>query len=217
MMKLQALPINWFDLIVLAVLIVGVIVGRKRGLSEEMLDLVQWLGIVVVCALYYEPIGRFVAVYTSATLLVSFIATYLFLALLIRLFFGWLKRRVGEKLVESDVFGNFEYYLGMLAGAVRYACILVVVMALVHSRRISPEQLAAQAKMQRENFGTISFPTFGLLQQAMFDQSVSGRFVKKYLAEQLIAATPADQRVIQREGIGARRQRAVEETMGLKN
>ena len=45
------LGFNWFDLFVLVMLIVGIFVGRKRGMSLELLAVLQWLVIVFVSAL----------------------------------------------------------------------------------------------------------------------------------------------------------------------
>lgn len=188
-MTAGTLPINWFDLLVLMVLCLGLVRGKKRGISEEMLDVFQWLVIVVVAALYYRPLGKFISDFTHLNLLASYMGAYVFLAVGIKLLFSWVKRMVGEKLVHSDVFGRGEYFLGMLAGALRMACILVVILSLLNAKYVSPAQLAAEAKMQRENFGTISFPTLGSVQQAVFVQSTSGTFVKRYLADQLITPT----------------------------
>ncbi len=215
-MNPRNLPVNWFDLVVLITLVVGAVVGRKRGMSEELLDLFQWLAMVVVSAMYYEPLGRFIAGYTQLSVLVAYIVTYLFLVLAIRFMFGWVKRMVGEKLVASDLFGRLEYYLGMCAGALRFTCILVVLLAILNARFISSEQLTTDAKMQRDNFGSISFPTLGMLQQSVFKESSSGQFVKKFLNEQLIASTGADQQIVYREGVGKKRERAVDEVLEKK-
>ena len=45
------LSFNWFDLCVLAMLIVGIVIGRKRGMSLELLSVLQWLVIVFVGAM----------------------------------------------------------------------------------------------------------------------------------------------------------------------
>jgi len=37
------------------------------------------------------------------------------------------------QIIGSDVFGNAEYYLGMCAGAVRYACVTLVVLAFLNA------------------------------------------------------------------------------------
>ncbi len=56
-MNLQNLPINAFDVVLLVVLCAGMMVGRKRGMSEELMTMVKWVTIVVVCAFFYKPIG----------------------------------------------------------------------------------------------------------------------------------------------------------------
>ncbi len=214
MMNSGNLPFNWFDLVVLAVVVVGAIVGRKKGISEELLPVFQWLAVVVVGALYYQPVGEYLAGYTSMPLLMGYLVTYLANVVGHMLLFGWFKRLVGEKLVAGDVFGNMEYYFGMAAGALRSACMLMVALAVLHSRYISPEQLASEAKAQRENFGSISFPTLGLFQQTVFQHSATGRAVKKYLNEQLIVPTHPNQFAVKREGVARSRERAVDEVIG---
>jgi uncharacterized membrane protein required for colicin V production len=186
----ESLAINWFDFLVILVLVIGVSRGRKRGLSEELLDVTQWLGIVVLSALLYQPLGDFLSAYTGLSLLLAYVASYLFLGVLIALLFSWIKRAVGEKLVQSDFFGGLEYYLGMLAGATRFACILLASLAILNAKHISPEEYAAQTKMQQDNFGSIRFPTLGSLQQNVFAESSSGKWIKEYLNEQLIVSTP---------------------------
>ena len=213
-MNLENLPFNWVDLAVLGALIVGAIIGRKKGISEELLPVFQWLAIVVVGALYYEPMGKFLAGYTNMSLLLAYLTVYAGIAVGHVFFFSWVKRLVGEKLVAGDLFGGLEYYLGVAAGILRAACIVIVAFALLHSPYFSPEQLAADAKMQRDNFGSISFPTVSQLQQAVFQQSATGRCVKKYLNEQLIASTPPNQYLVKREGVARRRERAVDEVIG---
>ena len=43
---------NWFDLLLLAMICAGVLRGRKRGMSEELLDFLQWLAIIIGGATY---------------------------------------------------------------------------------------------------------------------------------------------------------------------
>ena len=134
---------NWFDFFPLAMLIVGVIIGRRRGMSAELLGLFQWLLIVFLAALACEPVGRFLAELSGFSPVTSYVTAYLLAAGVIKLFFVLLKRMAGEKLVGSDVFGSLEYYLGMLAGAVRFACMTIFALALFHAKPLNPEQLAA--------------------------------------------------------------------------
>ena len=121
-----------------------------------------------------------------------------------------------EKLVGSDVFGGSEFYLGMMAGAVRFACYLVVALALLNSQYVSPEQLAAGARMQKDNFGDISFPTVGSMQQSIFRGSASGQFAKRYLAHELIVTSAAEKDAPPTETIGRQRERMINEIIGDK-
>ena len=182
-------PVNWFDLVVVAVLVVGFLRGRKRGLSQELVDLIQWIAIICVGAFLYLPVGQMFAQFTSSSLLFSYVFVYLGIAVVIKLFFVIAKRGVGGKLVGSDVFKGAEYYLGMVAGMVRFACVLILILAVLHSRYFSPEEIAADDKMQKEVYGSKFFPGFHATQLKVFENSLSGTFVEKQLSFLLITPT----------------------------
>lgn len=212
-MNLSQFQLTGFDLLVLGLVAYGIFRGRKRGMSEELLDVFQWLCIVVLGAMLYSPLGKMVHQSANFSLLLSNIIAYVLIALIIKLIFSTVKRNVGEKLVHSDAFGRFEYYLGMLAGMVRCLCILIFALSFLHAKYISDAERAATAKMQRDNFGSISFPTIGSLQQSIFYESYSGQFIKKNLKEQMIAPSSGAVVAQSDNSIGRRRERAVEEVM----
>jgi uncharacterized membrane protein required for colicin V production len=209
-MNVGNITLNWFDLLVLVVIGVGIFRGRKRGMSEELLDVLQWLIIVVAAGYTYLPVGSFLAEYTHMTLYWAFIFSYVAIAILVKLLFTAVKRAVGEKLVHSDTFGRLEYYLGMLAGAIRWLCILLVLLAILNARYISREQREANIKMQQENFGSISFPTLSSLQQDIFYRSYSGKWIQGHLKHQLIMPVAAGETKMS-DNIYRRREKAVEE------
>jgi len=183
------LNFNYIDLIVLVLLIVGIIHGRKRGLSEELLTFVQWLVILFGGAVVYQPLGPMLAGLVPLSTLTCNIIVYLAFAGIVKLLFVQIQRAVGEKLVGSNVFGSFEYYLGMLACMIRFSCGILVFMALLNARIISEQERAATAKMQSKNFEGISFPTFGSFQQAVLYQSFVGKQVKEHMTFVLIEST----------------------------
>jgi hypothetical protein len=136
--------------------------------------------------------------------------SYLLIGALIMLLFKSLKRAVGEKLIQGDTFGRFEYYLGMMAGALRFFCVTLFLLSILNSKYISAAERAANIKMQQENFGTISFPTIASMQQEIFARSFSGTLIKQNLKPLLIkpvAPGPS------KESVGKRRERAVDEVM----
>src|SRR2546430_1962962 len=204
---------NWFDLVVLAMLIVGIVVGRKRGMSLELLTLLQWLVIVFVGAMVAGPFGKMLADLSGISPVVTYITTYLLTAIVIKVLFVVVRRMSGEKLLSGDVFGRAEYYLGMIAGLIRFACIVLFVLALLNAKQVSKEELNAQLKSQQDWAGSIYFPPFGVIQRAIFEESLSGRAVKQYLTAQLINVDPKAGSGVVREGIGRRREKEVEEIM----
>jgi hypothetical protein len=127
-----------------------------------------------------------------------------------------IRRMAGEKLVASDVFGNFEYYLGMTAGLIRFACITLFVMALLNAKQVSNVELDAQLKSQQDSLGSIYIPPFGSIQRAVFEGSLIGRAVKQYLSAQLINVDASASKGVSHEGLGRRREREVNDVMSPK-
>jgi hypothetical protein len=108
-----------------------------------------------------------------------------------------------------------EYYFGMLAGLIRYAGIIIIFLALMNARAVDPQREAELQRIQRDNFGSISFPTFGTIQSEIFNKSYTGKFVRQHLEHLLIKPTPPDAGVqAPKETIGKRRQHAVDEIIG---
>jgi uncharacterized membrane protein required for colicin V production len=197
-----------FDLMAAVVVVAGILVGRKRGMSQELLPLIQWLGIVAAGSFFHQPVGGELARLTGMNMTYCQVVAYLGLALAIKLGFHLLKRSLGEKLVGSDVFGRGEYYLGVAAGGLRFFCMLIMFLAVMHAPQISEAERAAMAKKQQEYYGDISFPTFGTIQFGIFHRSFLGQAMAEKAPFLLI--TPTGGASQKQEGIGQRRQREVE-------
>jgi uncharacterized membrane protein required for colicin V production len=187
---LKSLNLSVFDGFFILFLAVGIVRGRKRGISEELLDLIQWVGVVVGAALAYPGIGGALIHYAKFPPLLGNVLGYIVAAGTIVFLFKNLKRGVGEKLVQGDVFGRFEFYLGMLAGFIRFFCIALFVLALLHAKYSTPAERERIAKLQRDNFGSISFPTFDEMQYSVFYKSASGNLVRTNLSLLLIQPVP---------------------------
>jgi uncharacterized membrane protein required for colicin V production len=199
-MDIDKLPINLFDMVVLVTLVVGLMRGRKHGMSEELIGLVKWLAVVIGCAIMYEPAGQWFANSSPFSLLASFLMVYITGALVILAFFGFCKYRLGGKLVGSDIFGRAEYYLGMGSGVVRLSCILLAFLALLNSRYFSPTEVRAMEAFQNDVYGSNYFPTWHSAQEVVFEKSLSGPWIKTHLGFLLIKPTqPEDKQFHQRE------------------
>lgn len=204
-MNVNALPFNWIDLAVVAIIAVGVTRGRKRGMSEELLDVLKWVVIVFACSQLYQPLGGMLSQATVFSTLSCYVAVYSLLALLIHLIFAAIRRQIGTKLVSSDFFGMGEYYMGMVAGGFRYLCVILVAFAILHARYYSPQELQAQEAAQQRDFGSSFFPTFGTFQQSIFQHSFVGSHVQTFLSPLLIASTAPDSKGLQKhESVRAR-------------
>jgi uncharacterized membrane protein required for colicin V production len=179
-----------FDGFIAVFLIIGILRGRKRGISEEMLDLIQWIAIIVGAALAYPAIGGLLINYAKFPALLANVLAYIVAGAAIVFLFKNLKRAIGEKLVQGDVFGRFEFYLGMLAGLIRFSCIAIFVLALIHAKYSTPAERERIAKLQRDNFGDISFPTFDEMQYSIFYKSASGNLIRTNLSALLIQPAP---------------------------
>jgi hypothetical protein len=148
--------------------------------------------------------------YSGLNPTLTYITAYLITAIGIKVLFVLFRRMTGEKLVTRAVFGNLEYYLGMGAGVVRFACILLFGLALLNAKQITKAEIKAQLEHQQDWAGSIYFPPFGTIQQAVFEESMTGRAVKEFLSAQLINVDPSAAGA-PTETIGKRREHEVEE------
>src|SRR6266540_1038781 len=213
-MRAGSYLVGWVDLLVVILLVVGVLRGRKRGMSEELLDVIKWSLSVLVAGLLYEPSGRWLSQMSVFSLLSSYVFAYVFIAVLIFSTFALIRNRVGDKLIGSDVFGRSEYYLGMVAGGYRYVCVMLVAMAFLNARYYTPAEVAAANKYQDWNFGTTIFPTPADLQREVFDNSLCGRMTQDYLNVILIHPTARDDKNVGGEGsIRRQRERTISDIM----
>jgi uncharacterized membrane protein required for colicin V production len=183
---------DYFDIVAVAWLIFGLWWGRKRGMSQEVLPLFQWLGIVAAGGLLYKPFSPIVHQCTQFGPLWSNITAYLLIAIGVHLIYLWLKRLLAERLVKKDLFGHSEYYLGMIAGFLRFGCVLLAGMALMNSRVATAAELAESEKFQAAWFSDIRFPTYGEFQQDVLFKSCAGNFVESNLKPILIASVSSE-------------------------
>jgi hypothetical protein len=192
-MSLDKLPVNMFDIVLVVALILGVSRGRKHGMSQELMLLLKWLLIVFGCAMVYEPMGQMFSQSTGLFgLLASYLIVYILAGLLVMGLFALVKHSIGGKLLGSDVFGRGEYYLGMISGLVRFACILIAALALLNSRYYNPIEVKAMEKFQDDVYGSNYFPTLHSIQSVVFEKSLTGPWIKDNLPFLLIKPTEPD-------------------------
>ncbi len=199
-MNLDNLPLNWFDVAIVVVLSLGVQQGRKHGVSVELLRCLKWLAILFGSAFAYEPVAELITSTTPAlSMFWANLLAYSAAALLIASLFAFLKKASGGKLFSGDAFGNGEFYLGMAAGVVTFACITFTLLALLNSRLYSPAEVRAQLKYQNEVYGSDFFPSLYTVQSQVFEKSFAGPWIKKQLSWLLIKPTVPEQTQLARK------------------
>jgi uncharacterized membrane protein required for colicin V production len=216
-MDLKNLSVSWVDFAVVLILLWGLTRGRKRGMSQELLDVFKWLIIVVVAGHFYAPIGNYLSANSVFSLLACNLFAYCVLGLLVMLVFSFLRRSIGQKLLGSDVFGSGEYYMGMVGGLLRYACVVIVVLSFLGARQYTADDIRQTAKYQQDNFGSNFFPTLSSLQQEVIRKSLTGRLATQYLAAILISPTTPQTKGLVNEGnIVKARERQVQQVLETK-
>jgi uncharacterized membrane protein required for colicin V production len=210
-------PIGWVDFVTLLVIGIGFVRGRKRGMSEELLDVLQWIFIVVAGAFLYRNLGDLMSHNTVLSKLTYYLLSYILIAVAISLVFLFLKKRLGQKLIESDSFGVFEFYGGMVAGSVRWLCMYLFVLSMLHAPYYSPEYLAQRAKEVDYNYGSDFFPAPCKIQASVFKDSLTGKGAEKYLGRFMMESASGNTKELRNENsLAKRRERAVDDAFGRK-
>jgi len=195
-MNMPNFTVSWVDLVIVLVVITGIVRGRKRGMSEELLDIIKWVSVLAAVAFVHRPMGEMLASSAPFSLLSCYIFVYTMIVVILKVLFGVVRRQIGDKLVSSDFFGSAEYYLGMLAGGFRYACVTIIVLAFLNARYYSPEEVQADAAFQQSNFGDIRFPTFAALQNEIFTHSFIGMASRDFVPFLLIPPTAPENKAL---------------------
>jgi uncharacterized membrane protein required for colicin V production len=197
-MDLNHLAFNWFDVTVLALLFVGILRGRKRGLSQELFTMVLWVVLIFGCSMAYAPLGNLIASVTPFSKLFCYVFGYVVTAVAITLIFMPIKRSLDGKFISADSFGSAEYYVGMPAGALRFLCILVAFLAVLNARMYTRSEIAADEKYQKDMYGSEFFPGLSTLQSDVFANSFTGPYFKTYLDFLLITPTFPESKPLKR-------------------
>jgi uncharacterized membrane protein required for colicin V production len=192
----KPLTLGWFDGVVVIVLAFGIFRGRRNGMSKELLPFLQWIILVPFAGFLYPFAGRFFINVFHLSTLESYVAGYVTLAAIVLLIFSILKKLFMERMEKSNLFGNGEFYIGMLSGLVRMACIIIAVLALLNAPVYTQAEIEAHAAYVKKNFGGGMysgdyFPTVQEIQEQIFEDSATGPFVKDNLGFFLINTTAA--------------------------
>ena len=194
-LALDNLPVNWFDAVVGGMLIIGLFRGRKHGMSKEILPLLKWVSLVLVCGIWYPMAAQLLVNTAELGRVPSNIFGYLLLAFVIFIVFAILKWLLASRRTENNLFGGGEYYLGMLSGMIRFACMLLAVLALLNAPYYTAQDIKKHDAYVKRWFGGglysgDYFPSLQAIQEQVFTKSFTGPYIKDYLGPLLIEAAP---------------------------
>lgn len=185
------LPVNWFDVFVLLMLLIGYSRGKKNGMSQESVAMLKWITVMLLPAIAYEPLGQWLATTAQLGKLTAFLIAYIATALVVALIFILVTGSLAEKMKGSDAFGKAEFYLAKPAGMLRFACVVMVLLALLNARYYSTAEVRAAKKYDLDNYGSSFFPHLYAIQDDVFKNSFVGSQIHKHLDFLLIKPTPA--------------------------
>lgn len=191
------LPVNWFDALALGMLIFGVFRGRKHGMSKEFLPLCKWVTLVLVCGFFYPMAAELLRNTAGLGKAASYMCGYLLLAFVIWIIFLTIQRLLAYRMGENNFFGGGEYYLGMISGVIRFACMVLAGMALLNAPYYSEADIKASEAYAKRWFGGgiytgNYFPGVQTIQESVFKKSFTGPYIKDYLGSILVETTPSD-------------------------
>jgi uncharacterized membrane protein required for colicin V production len=189
------LPVNWFDATLLVVLGFGIFRGRRNGMTKEFLPLLLWLGIVIGAGLGYPFVAQLYNSYCGMNKLWSALAAYASITMVVFFIYSLLKKPLLPRLTGSNFFGGGEYYLGMISGLIRYACILIFFLALINAKHYTSGEIAAKKAYNARWYGGGLYdgnyiPDLNSLQDAVYTKSFTGPYIKQYLDIMLIETGP---------------------------
>jgi uncharacterized membrane protein required for colicin V production len=197
-LSMDKLPFNWFDVLLLGLLVAGLFRGRKHGMTREILPLFKWLGVVIVGGLCYPGVAPLFVNTLRAGKSASLIYGYLLLAFVIIGVFMILKKLLAHHMEDKAYFGGAEYYLGMISGVVRFFCMLLAVLALLNAPYYSQAEIQARRDYNNRWYGGglkeysgDYLPDLPTIQTSVFKKSLIGPYLKEYLGSLLIVTTSA--------------------------
>lgn len=193
----DVLPINWFDGALLILLGVGIWRGRVNGMTKEIAPMFQWLAIVLVGGLCYDYLAQYFDTQLHFGKLWSALTGYLSITIVLLLIFTPIKNAFKKRGEKGGLFGSSEYYLGMFAGMVRYAAMVLFALALLNARSYTAAELAAKKAYNERWYGGGIYsgdyvPDLHTAQDNVFKQSFSGPYIQSGLGMLLIQTGPGN-------------------------
>lgn len=161
--------------------------------------MLRWLSVVAIAGLLYKPVGLFIESQTLLSKLTSYISAYLGCVLFVLIAFAIIKKLAGGKPISAERFGKSEYYLGVTAGIITVACILIVSLSFLNARKFTSQEIQARKAYDQDVYGSSFFPTLDSMQAFVFKKSFVGATLQQYASVVMIEPTKTEKKGIQRK------------------
>jgi uncharacterized protein YkwD len=121
---------NWVDLFLGLILLLAILFGLRRGFILGSLDLLTWIGSLVLGYTFYPYTARFLDRFTTMgvwLLPVSFLSTVIIIRLLIGLVTKYIVRSIPDQTNDSAI----NRFLGLIPGAINGFIYIIIFSALL--------------------------------------------------------------------------------------
>ena len=163
---------NWFDMVVTAAMIYGIVAGVRNGLSGEIILVLGLLLMVVLALNFYASVGDWLQSVTGQTVEMANLVAFVSIAVSVYVVTVVVRRVVHRRLKQLTFAAAVENVGGGVAGLVRMAVAvawLTVVLSLVRSP-FWHEQVARNSRFGA--FVVEQFPAVAAVAKKEFPEKV---------------------------------------------
>jgi membrane protein required for colicin V production len=163
---------NWYDIVVIAVLIYGIVAGVRNGLSGEIILVLGLLLMVALALSFYADVGEWLRRVTGLILEVANLVAFVSIAVIVYVVTIVVRKVVHRKLKQLKFAAVVENIGGGMAGSLRVLVImawLTVVLSLVRSP-FWHEQVARNSRFGA--FVVEQFPAVAAVTKKEFPEKV---------------------------------------------
>jgi uncharacterized protein YkwD len=167
---------NYIDLLLILIVCVSAFFGWWRGLIFGLLDLLQWISSLLLGLRFYQPVGRFLALFLPLSDVwlwpVAFILTAMLAGALIHLLGSLLLRRLPKETHEK----KWNHWLGIVPGVLNGFITAAIAASLLLALPLSENFHRAVSESDTANRLADSTNQVEAALHPIFDEAVSRSF-----------------------------------------
>ena len=133
------MTINWFDILIIALIAVNIALGWKRGFILSILDLIRWIGSWLAALIFYKYVSTALAAVTDWTETWRAPLAFVFVLLVFSALIHAVGRRILRQVKREHHDHQINHVMGMIPGLANGLIIAALVSALMFSVPVSDE------------------------------------------------------------------------------